>query len=393
MFPQHLGLLQNKIQYVFNRINLNFIKEIKDKDQSLRKKLKENYKVFDKLTDKHITYYLDVVNEKVLDVMQKRGYDILNDENVLSLNVLKGISVSDVVEVVDDSEKDVLKFYLYSLHVLGYLKKECVKLNVYISTTDESDDVNDSQNEENEENEKQDEDEDEDEEHKEQDCEDEKLSVIDLMLTKTLKVINKIDDSKLSTELEEVIDDDLRNMLVNIHDVRKEMSKSLMKDVDGDIDVIDVNDESKDGPDFSDTLEFLNNSKIGELAKEISEDIDISSLNVEKPEDLLNIDDIFSGKNNMLGDIINKVGSRITNKIQSGQIKQDELMNEAFSMMTKLNGTNSFMEDMMKNAMNQGGNASFNDLQSKMKNNPVMRKNNTKNRLQKKLENRKQKDV
>jgi hypothetical protein len=208
-----------------------------------------------------------------------------------------------------------------------------------------------------------------------------------------LKVINKIDDSKLSTELEEVIDDDLRNMLVNIHDVRKEMSKSLMKDVDGDIDVIDVNDESKDGPDFSDTLEFLNNSKIGELAKEISEDIDISSLNVEKPEDLLNIDDIFSGKNNMLGDIINKVGSRITNKIQSGQIKQDELMNEAFSMMTKLNGTNSFMEDMMKNAMNQGGNASFNDLQSKMKNNPVMRKNNTKNRLQKKLENRKQKDV
>lgn len=383
MFPQHLGLLQNKIQYVFNRINLNFIKEIKDKDQSLRKKLKENYKVFDKLTDKHITYYLDVVNEKVLDVMQKRGYDILNDENVLSLNVLKGISVSDVVEVVDDSEKDVLKFYLYSLHVLGYLKKECVKLNVYISTTDESDDVDDSQNEENEKQ-------DEDEEHKEQDCEDEKLSVIDLMLTKTLKVINKIDDSKLSTELEEVIDDDLRNMLVNIHDVRKEMSKSLMKDVDGDI---DVNDESKDGPDFSDTLEFLNNSKIGELAKEISEDIDISSLNVEKPEDLLNIDDIFSGKNNMLGDIINKVGSRITNKIQSGQIKQDELMNEAFSMMTKLNGTNSFMEDMMKNAMNQGGNASFNDLQSQMKNNPVMRKNNTKNRLQKKLENRKQKDV
>ena len=58
-------------------------------------------------------------------------------------------------------------------------------------------------------------------------------------------------------------------------------------------------------------------------------------------------------------------------------------MNEAFSMMTKLNGTNSFMEDMMKNAMSQhsGNNYSSSSGRKQKKQVQLKRRLEEKNRL------------
>jgi hypothetical protein len=99
---------------------------------------------------------------------------------------------------------------------------------------------------------------------------------------------------------------------------------------------------------------MLNDSKIGELAKEISQDIDISGLNMDNPEQLLNFDAMLSGKNTALSDIIGKVGTKIAGKIQNGELNQEDLMKEAFSMMSKLNGNN-FMGDMMGAMGGKGG--------------------------------------
>ena len=346
-----IGLLQKKIQYVFNRISLNFIKEIKNKDASLKAKLKKNYMVFDKLTDQHIQFYLEQVDG--LDpsstfVKSQDDVDILGKEDVLSLEILRGIHVSDILAVIKDEEKYVVKCYLYMLYMLGYLYQSSSSLNVddeeqEIQETNNGDcskpdaDVDASDNE---------------------GCKDEQVrnKVIELetMFTKSMKIINKSDDEDFEKEIDNIVNEDLQLLLRNIHTTRKSVDTSPIQDCSNDLDCDDLETDLKEDG-YGTAMDFLQNSKIGELAKEISQDIDVSKLNVTNPEELLNIEGMFSGENNVLGDIIGKVSSKITSKIQNGEIKQDDLMNEAFSMMTKLNGTNSFMEDMMKSAMNQGG--------------------------------------
>jgi len=74
----------------------------------------------------------------------------------------------------------------------------------------------------------------------------------------------------------------------------------------------------------------------------------------------------------MSGNIIGKVGEKIQKKIASGEINQQDLLNEAMSMLGSM-GNNMFMnKDMMKN---------FSKLASGMNTNKI----NKKTKLGKKL--------
>jgi hypothetical protein len=90
------------------------------------------------------------------------------------------------------------------------------------------------------------------------------------------------------------------------------------------------------GPGGLPDISFLKNTKIGSLAEEISREIDISALNIEKPEDLLNLGNTANGS--IIGDIVSKVGSKIQNKLSSGEINQEELLGEAMSLIGKFGG-------------------------------------------------------
>ena len=134
-----LKLLQQKIQYVFNRISLNFIKEIKNKDPELKSQLKKNYMVFDKITDKHMNYYLEII--KTLEPQESflkshEDVDILELSYMKESEILKGIKVCDILKVVSDEEKYVVKCYLYMLYMLGYLFEETLQIEDYYKETD-----------------------------------------------------------------------------------------------------------------------------------------------------------------------------------------------------------------------------------------------------------------
>ena len=138
-------------------------------------------------------------------------------------------------------------------------------------------------------------------------------------------------------------------------------------------------------PNISSTPEFLANTKIGNLAKEISEEIDINSLNIENPADLLKGG--FSGENSAFSDIISKVGKKIHQKIDNGELKQEDLMSEAMSMLSSLGGQgggglfdNPMLKDMMKNMGNLSGVANM------MKNSDKAKSASTKDRLRRKLD-------
>jgi hypothetical protein len=113
---------------------------------------------------------------------------------------------------------------------------------------------------------------------------------------------------------------------------------------------------------------FFEDSRIGQLAREITSKIDMSSLAAQRPEDLMNMQNLFSGSNSAITNIIQQVGSTITEKIQKGELRQEELVSDAMALMSKMNlggmmggkggaggPGQAGMGDMMKNMMSMFG--------------------------------------
>lgn len=313
-------MLENKIYYVFNKIFLSLIKEVKSKNDEIKHTLKQHYKVFDKQSSEYIVFFVNNINENINRVLFSND-DILDNVEVLNMLIFENITINDlVIKVVKDNvhDRNTLKYYVYLLMLLSYI----YKLEI-------------------------------DNEKKK------------ILLETVLNIISVFDTANVEKDdveglMEDIIDDDIKTVLWKIYD-----NKEYLKNVVSNEDIEDNNGLPN--------LDFMKNTKIGNLAKEISESIDVSKLNLENPEELLNVENIFNGggSNNVIGDIIKTVGDQISSKIQNGELNQEELMSEALGMMGNLNmgGEN----DMMSQMMNMMNNAN---------------QNPTKRRLQKKLQNK-----
>ena len=319
---------------MFNKVYLNLMKEVKDKNPDIKGKLKSNYKIFDKKSDEYITKMVMNMNETVTEALLDDS-DILDKIEIMNFEIFVDITIDEILKKVvnnDDNSKKSLKYYVYILMVFGYI-------------------------------------------YKMEDLDDDKK---DILLKKTVDIINNVDTNKISDEeeldkhLEDILDDDLRKLLMKMYVDRIAVKESVMK--------LDIDD-------ISTGLEFLNNTKIGELAKEISSSLDMSKMNMENPEDFMNMNNLFSGSNNMLGDIIQTVGTKITQKIHNGEINQEELMGEALNMMGSLNSSGH--GDMMSQMM--GMMSGMGDLMGGMANGGGggVPTNKTKERLLKKIANKK----
>jgi len=129
--------------------------------------------------------------------------------------------------------------------------------------------------------------------------------------------------------IDNIIDDDLTGILRQI--------KSLSKD----------DKETISNP--SNFEETLANSSIGSLAREIAEDINIDGMNINSPEDL------FKGENSkVIGDIVSKVTSNLQAKMKNGTLNQEQIMQEAMSLMGSM-GNNDMLKNMMSAMGAMGG--------------------------------------
>ena len=190
------------------------------------------------------------------------------------------------------------------------------------------------------------------------------------LLTLTLLYDNIKSDSKFPAD----------NVLTLLNKKQKgeDVSEDMVTIVDEDLSyIIDkiVVEKNND----QDILGMMGNSKIANLAKEISDDIDVSKLDVKGPEDIFKLMD-FSSSNNVLGDIIQKVSSKIQGKISNGELKQEDLFGEAMNMMNMMNmGGNMMSNPMMNNILKamKGGNANVRD--------DVVRRSAARERLRAKL--------
>ena len=131
--------------------------------------------------------------------------------------------------------------------------------------------------------------------------------------------------------------------------------------------------------------ELINNGLIGNLAKELAEDINLDDFNLNIKEDSENVNDVFSnlisGDNPMkFMNLIQNVGQKIQNKLSDGNIDQSKLVDEAQQMMGMLGNNNPLFENLLGKAKQ---NANTQPQQQSNSSNP------TRDRLRKKLEQRK----
>jgi hypothetical protein len=210
------------------------------------------------------------------------------------------------------------------------------------------------------------------------------------ILDKCLEIVRAMQTGASKEDVEsmlsEVLDDDLHELFAKLGEHSKEIEGDGGSASPGDCGV----------PALDETLKVFENSKIGNLAKEISSELDFSSLNIDKPEDVLNLANL-SGSNNVLGNIVSKVSDKIQSKISSGELSQAELVGEAASLLGMLNNTlgdaggllnNPLFGDALKHMMGAGGSGAGGRGSRVQVNTERARSMDTRARLRQKLEKR-----
>jgi hypothetical protein len=157
-------------------------------------------------------------------------------------------------------------------------------------------------------------------------------------------------------------------------------------------------DNLPDPNEIHDHISSLMDGKLGKLAKEIADDtaaeLDIDPDNVKDVGDVFQ--KLFKDPSKLMG-IVKNVGSKLDQKMKSGELKESELIQEATDMMGKMQNLPGMdkMGDIFNklNIPNMGGNAKFNKgaFDSMMQNN--LKKAKTKERMKAKLDANKESET
>jgi hypothetical protein len=155
------------------------------------------------------------------------------------------------------------------------------------------------------------------------------ISLIDTIRDKTLfgdtsKLLENVNNEEFKMKLEETLE--------NIQDMfsKKEAQEEENNQSD------DFQLPSPD--DLQSHISGMLGGKLGDLAKEIAEEA-ASKINIDIDEETTEPKEIFSklfSDPTTLMDLVKKVGSKLDNKIKSGELNQSELFSEASEMMNKM---------------------------------------------------------
>ena len=220
----------------------------------------------------------------------------------------------------------------------------------------------------------------------------------------TLLLVGKTIKSK-SKSFEEFFEKDGDNMI--------DMLKNLMSGMGGmgGLDADDADDDDDSGSD-EDIISMLENSKIGNLAKDISKNIDVSAfenIKLDSPD----LDSIMKSlsSNDSIKDLITNVTKSVKEKMDSGEIDHVAMKEEAMKFMSKMKNNKKIkkmiksqnmtglMKEMMKDKGIDAGDDDFTELEEMFKKKPIPpadfgamrgggRRNAVRRRLKKKIEDK-----
>lgn len=196
----------------------------------------------------------------------------------------------------------------------------------------------------------------------------------------TAKMFEAIDEDTLKSKLEETLKD-MKNIFETSDDISMNTTPA------------DISANIPDAEHIHEHINGILNGKIGTLAKEIGDEA-MKDLNIDI-ENESSIDGVMKAmfKNpGKLMKIFNTVSNKLQDKIKSGELDEKELMEEASSMMGKMNSMPMMnnIQDIMKQMGSfkgmDGSKVNMNAMMSQM--NMMMNKNTQVERMREKLKNR-----
>ena len=202
----------------------------------------------------------------------------------------------------------------------------------------------------------------------------------------TAKLFEAINEDELKTKLEETMKD--MEGWFNNNEMFSDLSLNNMMDPSS----INLND-LPDAEDLQNHISGLLDGKLGRLAHEIAAET-AEELNVDM-EGATNVGEVFQKlfKNpGKLMNMVKNVGSKLDEKLKSGEIKESELMKEASELMEKMKNMpgmknmDNILSKMGIPGVAGAGKVNVNAMQSRMKQN--IRVASQKERMLRKLEQR-----
>jgi hypothetical protein len=286
---------------VYNKFLIDMVMDVKQENASFKKALKKVHKAIDPSSSSYIEHAVTTLPKDALLSIDLG--DCLKDDRVLQFGPLQGIRVADAMDGLPDASHPWMRTYVYILAALTA---------TYTEASGEGGDA---------------------------------------LVTSVLQVLSRVQVGEAGDALDGILDDDIVALLERVGEAtsaaRAAAGASGTPGVPGDME---------------DLLKSMDNSKIAGLAKEISTEIDLTKLTGSNPAELMNFANL-GDSNSLLGSIVGKVGSKIQSKLASGELRHDELLSEAVSMLKMLDGngaiaSNPLIGNMLKAAQagcNLGG--------------------------------------
>ena len=201
----------------------------------------------------------------------------------------------------------------------------------------------------------------------------------------TAKLFEAINEEELKTKLEETM-----SQMASIFDMSGVAdSFGVNNSFDGDVSGMD---HLPNADDLHEHINEMLQGNLGKLAAEISEEtmneLDLDMSNAESAGDIFQ--QLFKNPGKLMN-MIKKVGTKLDSKLQSGELKESELMKEAMDLMKKMDtmpGMKNMKSMLGQMGMPMSQNTKLNKaaMSGKLKQN--LKSVQQKERMQKKLEQR-----
>lgn len=305
--------LRAKVVYTFNQVLLGFIKDLR-KNAVIAKIVGKHHKVFDRESSSYLEHFAERYPELIKHVQPGAEFSFATATGAHPIDVIRNVTLHDICSNCK-TPQDSAAVDRYVLTLM------CIAVAGRDSAAVSADDAH---------------------------------AVFSVMVDKLRQIEH---DGKV--DLNDVFDDELR-MLLECLSSKSEADAAPMSD--------NVVDELAGAEEL---LERMQQTKLGEIAKEISQNIDMDK--IQTPSDIMNF-----ASSEKLGNMIKTVTSTIQTKISDGTLNTEELFSEAMDMMKHFNnGKGGGLANMFKNGnINK---AAVSQLDKSMK---------TKARLRDKLEKR-----
>ena len=109
--------IEQKTTFIFNRILIDFFKEIK-RDNYFKVAIKKHYKVIDKRSPKYIKLFIKKTTENKFDKLfldsdfNVHNLNLKENAELLDVNILKNIKINRLIRTFSDDKENIMSYLL-----------------------------------------------------------------------------------------------------------------------------------------------------------------------------------------------------------------------------------------------------------------------------------------